>query len=221
MNSERKLMKATSSEQEPESAETGDGRRRWKRPTFALAVVGGCIATATGGAVLSASISSSASPATTTIVTAPAGSPAPMQPIDPNALPAQVNQSFPSSPPSGATTISKAQAAAIALRIGDTPSGATAGSGAPASAPTWSTETTYGAVNQQATGNGNYLVSPTTPVWVVTVNSPMTTDGGPGTPGSIKAYYTVVLDAVNGRAIDTCIGCSTLAPAGTQPTSQG
>jgi hypothetical protein len=218
MDSERKRMKHNSVEHDLDLDQIGGGKRGGKRTTR-LAVAGGCIALAAGGAILGASISSSASPATTTIVTAPAGSPTPMQPIDPSALPAKVTQTFPSSPAPGAAVISKAQASAIALKMADTPSGSASGSGAPATAPTWSAETTYGAVSAQATGNGNYLVAPTTPVWVVTVNAPMSTDGGPGTPGVVKDFYTVVLDAVNGQSIDTCIGCSTLAPAGTQPNS--
>lgn len=184
---------------------TGGSRRRW---VAVVAVAGSAAGLAAAGIAGATSSSISTSPP---LVTAPANSPAPVSPVDSSALPAQVQRSFPSSPAPGASDLNKSQAETVARRLGDTPN-SSVHTGAPVSAPAWSELTSYGIATQQLGDGGNALVPTSTPVWLVTVNSPMTTDGGPGMPGSTKSSYTAILDAATGQSIDLCIGCATLEP---------
>jgi hypothetical protein len=52
---------------------------------------------------------------------------------------------------------------------------------------------------------------PTRPVWIVTVMTPMMTDGGPGTPPRLMQSYSAIVDAASGQVTDDCIGCSWLS----------
>jgi hypothetical protein len=179
--------------------------RRWIAAA-AVCVVGGVAGIGIAGAT--------STPTSPTVVTAPAGSPVPNPPVDSGAVPSNVQKTFPAAPAAGASNITQAQAETEGLKLGDTPPTSAPGSGAPSSAPVWAKFMTYGAATQILGDGGNQLVSTSTPVWIVTVESPKTTDGGPGSPGTVKSSYTAILDAATGQFIDMCTGCSTLAPSG-------
>lgn len=49
------------------------------------------------------------------------------------------------------------------------------------------------------------------PVWIVTVNTPTATDGGPGRAPEIKSSYSAIVDAATGYITDDCIGCAWLS----------
>jgi hypothetical protein len=48
------------------------------------------------------------------------------------------------------------------------------------------------------------------PVWIVTVVSPVNTDGGPGVAPQTKKYYSAIVDAGSKQITDDCIGCDWL-----------
>lgn len=48
------------------------------------------------------------------------------------------------------------------------------------------------------------------PVWIVTVVSPINTDGGPGAAPQPKKYYSAIVDAGSKQMTDDCIGCDWL-----------
>lgn len=48
------------------------------------------------------------------------------------------------------------------------------------------------------------------PVWIVTVVSPANTDGGPGVAPQTKGYYSAIVDAGSNQITDDCIGCDWL-----------
>jgi hypothetical protein len=80
------------------------------------------------------------------------------------------------------------------------------------SRPTWSKLTDYRQASTLLGDSGNPLLCQSTMVWVVTVHAPIMTDGGPSTPPKMRQSYTVVLNAADGRLIDSCVGCSSLSP---------
>lgn len=127
--------------------------------------------------------------------------------VNSQAVPSEVQSAFPAAPAQGSSEISQVQAETVARSVAKTPLTGVAS----VSAPVAALSTTYGnASNLLGDGTGNLLVQSGTPVWVVTVHAPMSTDGSPSTPPRIEPAYTVILDAVNGQAIDLCIGCATL-----------
>lgn len=71
--------------------------------------------------------------------------------------------------------------------------------------------TDYGTAGHLIRWANNPSLAASTPVWIVTVHAPVATDDGPAMLPRIKADLTVVLDAVNGKAIDTCTGCASLS----------
>lgn len=44
-------------------------------------------------------------------------------------------------------------------------------------------------------------------VWIVTVQTPMRTDGGPARPGKLFDHVSFVIDAETGTVTDECTGC--------------
>lgn len=48
------------------------------------------------------------------------------------------------------------------------------------------------------------------PVWIVTVNTPMYTDGGPNAAPKLMHSYSAIIDAASGQVTDDCIGCTWL-----------
>jgi hypothetical protein len=78
--------------------------------------------------------------------------------------------------------------------------------------------TTYGgAAARLGEGDGNPSLDRLTSVWLVTVDSPTQTGGAPDptlhtsdAPGHTVPWYTVIIDANNGRIIDLCGGCNTV-----------
>ncbi len=124
----------------------------------------------------------------------------------PESIASAAARTFPVTTPPGGNVISRVRAVDIADRLALTPLTAAA----PASAHAWTMYVTYGDVARFSGGAGNFLVDPTTPVWVVTVEAPTATMGSPKQHPVIEPAYTVVLDAVNGQMIDMCVGCNTL-----------
>jgi hypothetical protein len=94
---------------------------------------------------------------------------------------------------------------------------ASLGRAAPPSQPVIEAETTYAEASRLLGGGGpNPYVLPSTPVWIVTVPLPwpevsVLQRGGGGPSATPKeSPYTIILDASNGAAIDSCSGCATL-----------
>jgi len=54
-------------------------------------------------------------------------------------------------------------------------------------------------------------VDPSRPVWVVTVNVLMHTDGGPSRAPKLMHSYSAIVNAESGQVTDDCIGCSWLS----------
>jgi len=128
------------------------------------------------------------------------------------AMQAQANSLWPKS----GTTLSSAEAASDASKaLSDQL--AASGEKVPSSGAVYETQTTYGGAGAYMEAT-NPFVSPSTPVWVVTthwtqpiVNARMGLH--PSGPSSWSTT-TVILDAVSGRPIDQCEGCTVVQPDG-------
>lgn len=121
-----------------------------------------------------------------------------------NPAAAEANQGPESQPPGTGQPLSRTNAEALAR-----------GSGLAPSKAVYSRLFASGDAFERAFNEGRattYDVS--RPVWVITVMRDVMTDGSPGTPGSAKAGYSVVIDALTGRVTDECIGCLWLGSSG-------
>ena len=136
-------------------------------------------------------------------LTANSGTPVAAAGVNQQATQTAIQDTFPSAAGSGVALLGRSAAESEARAGAKTP-GAPA---AEASAVTFSRLTTY-AIAEGLTGGGNSSVAPTTPVWIVTVHAPTMTDGSPAIAPKRVDQYSVILDAVNGQGIDTCIGCA-------------
>jgi hypothetical protein len=56
----------------------------------------------------------------------------------------------------------------------------------------------------------NSYINETRPVWIVTVKTPMRTDGGPARAGKLFDQVSFVIDAQTKTITDECIGCAWL-----------
>ena len=83
--------------------------------------------------------------------------------------------------------------------------------GAPSDAPVFSEALSGAEAVQQFGVDRSAVTDESRPVWVVTVLSGVTTDGGPGTPPQEKKVYSAVVDAGSGQITDDCIGCAWLS----------
>ena len=65
---------------------------------------------------------------------------------------------------------------------------------------------------QQFTGETRRpTIDESRPVWVVTVATPVWTDGSPARPAALKEAYSAIVDAGSGEITDECIGCAWVA----------
>jgi hypothetical protein len=106
--------------------------------------------------------------------------------------------------PNGAPTVSRKKAeqnARVAI-------------GAPNNAPTYSEFSTGSAAVGKLGLERSTNVDESRPVWIVTVEARVFTDGGPGAAPQAKNSYSAVVDAGSGLITDDCIGCEWLTASG-------
>jgi len=127
---------------------------------------------------------------------------------DPESLKA-VQQMFPSAVPPGQAPMTEQQAIDRAHDLASLEPGAVDAK----TAPTWQKAGTYAELGAQLDGKNNTVIAPTTPVWLITIRSPRSTDGSPGIAPTTFPDSTILFDAANGQAIVDCVGCSNLDPA--------
>ena len=87
-----------------------------------------------------------------------------------------------------------------------------------ANSTSYAFETTYGEAGTYMEAT-NPRVSPTTPVWIVTIHlsTPISLNMSPSdtTPNQIYSEVTVIEDGINGTPINSCDGCDVVQPDGT------
>lgn len=83
--------------------------------------------------------------------------------------------------------------------------------GAPEDAPVFSELLSGGEVVRAFGADRSSVTDESRPIWVVTVRSAVTTDGGPAAPPQESKVYSAIVDAGSGQITDDCIGCSWLS----------
>jgi hypothetical protein len=79
--------------------------------------------------------------------------------------------------------------------------------GAASSAPAFSQYLTGAEAIQILDIQRNSNVDESRPIWIVTVNANIETDGSPASKPMLEQYYSAIVDAGSGQITDDCIGC--------------